>query len=310
MIKSYLTVVLMALLASACQISTAAEPATKVHKVKYSLVKASLIQIPGLPDEYKDLQWHLYETQNFEALAIDQSQAMAIAERCEELKTWTQERWGFQDTSYNKKCMILCVPNDELFKKWFRRSHIAPKVAKSKTPEGTDRDVYAIWMSGGDRFVSKKLPELITRVNMLNHESVHKVKLPCWAQVGMSALNNDITSLRELLANQGKGVTVGELFKQEFDSSGNVEDADFRANAAAFCLMMRKSSGHANFNKFMSAAMAGDSAQALGVYGQNINVPTVEVLFASYRQTLARDLQSGRVPNMGLTWFTPKKVAR
>ena len=277
--------------------------------------------VPSIPDEYKDWKWHRYETENFEVLAIKKDHGEAIAKRAEHLKTWANERWGFEDKSYWHKCMILCVPTQDVFRKWFRRTDVDPKIAKSKTLSGHDRTVYGIWLSGEGRYLTAVLPEKIGRINLLNFEIINtdgskpgvgekQVKLGKWAHVGMSALNNDLTTIRQMLGSEYKPYSVKALFAEEVPVIGPETALSYRARAAALCLMLRKLRGSERYMSFLiGSSIVGPQASLDVVYGFE-RYEQFQVRYDRYVRNLAFDIQHNKTPDMGLTWFLPKKSGK
>lgn len=257
--------------------------------------------VPAIPEEYKNLRWHLFETDNFEVLSIDSSQGAKIAATAEKIKKWSNERWGLSDVTYNKKCMILCVQSGETFKKWFHKADIDPKVTKSKNADGSDRDVYAIWIAGETDFISKQLPEKISQVNLMNYESVNNTKLPKWAYVGMSFLNNDVPMIREAFA---KSDPSGSYVSKFVLDEANVADDKYKTQAAMMCLLLKKQKdGH---NKFVKLISMDSGINAITtVYGYDANA--FDIAFNSYVKNISHDIRNNQTPDMGMTWFVPTK---
>jgi len=281
--------------------------ASAQHKVTYTRIDST--SVPGMPEEYKDLRWYLFETDNFEILSIDLNHGIAIQKDVEALRLWTQRRWGFENTPYAKKCMVLCVPSQEIYRKWFRRDDIAPKVAKSKNKDGSDREVYGIWIVGEKGFLTNRLPEKIGRVNLLNHELALNVKFPEWLHIGMSVLNNDVNSLRTTIGSLDPNGSY--LGKDVFDNSTlDKSGSQYRARAAALCLLLRKQQNpNVKFAAFLLfISKVNDPSQALAVYGWR-DMAAFDLSYNNYVRNLSFDISKGRTPNMGLTWFPPKKTA-
>jgi len=290
-------------------VANAEEIAPTPYPVSYSIVDS--VAVPGIPEEYKHFRWHRFETPNFEVLAINRHQAIGLLNRCEPLKTWAQRRWGLQDVVYNRKCMVLCVPTQEIFKKWFRRPDVDPKVAKSKNVDGSDREVYAIWLAGEQGYLENKLPEKIGRVNLLNYEATYNISIGHWAHVGMSALNNHVNEVRRLLGSLDPKDSYKSkaVFKQTTQRvMGRLNNQEYRARAAVLCLMLRKQQyGGEKFIWFLSTMASSGPDQALAtVYGWQ-GCAGFDVSYTRYVQNLVYDIRVGRTPNMGLTWFVPKK---
>lgn len=264
--------------------------------------------IPSLPEEFQSLQWFLYKTDNFEVLSLNthRQQALDILDRAESLKTWGYKRWGLKDIPYQKKCMIMCIPTQDQFKKWLRQDDIEPKEADSVNLDGSPRKVYSIWIAGEQGFLTNSLPEKIGKVNLMNLEDSKKnrVKFSEWAIAGMSFLNNDVATIKKRLAtlNTDKPISSKEIF----ESKGGEQ---YELKAAAMCLLLRKQHGGGKkFVEFLNLAAVpnGSVQQALGVYGFQ-DYDHFDLSYNSYIRNLVYDLKNNKTPNMGVTWFVPKK---
>lgn len=281
-------------------------PVKLSNGISYNYTTIDGTYAPGLPKEYEHFYWHLFRTDNFEVLSIDRDQGIMIANRCEELRMWGYERWGLPSSSYDRTCMIMCAPNESVFYNWFRRRNIDPKITQAKKMDGTDREVYAVWTDGGKgnrRFLTNKLPEKIGRVNLLNYESIHQTKLPYWAHVGMSSLNNDIPFIRNLLSS----LDANDEYRLDMVLKDNsFGDDSYQAKATAFCLMLRRSGSSEDYVKllFDKNEITQLLAKLYGFSGERHFNET----YTRYVRNLSYDLHHGQTPNMGLTWFTPKKI--
>ena len=267
---------------------------------------------PAIPDEYKDLRWHRKETANFEILAIDSRHAQQIKSYVETLKTWTCNRWGLSDVPFQKPCMIICVPSQELFKEFTRKDDVEPKASMSKNPDGTDRPVFTIWIAAtpDDSWLTATLPEKLSRICLLNYEATYGIKLGTWAHVGMSALNNNVGTVRNMLTNLNvnqdyeSGVILSTT-EADYIALTPEDKQVFRREAAALCLMLRKEFGHKRFHSFL--AKSTDASPPVFVFGFS-DIDQFNVSYNSFVRNLGHDLQTGRTPDSYLTWFLPKKA--
>ena len=264
--------------------------------------------VPGLPDEFKGLQWHRCVSKDFEVLSIDKAQGTQLIEYLDKLKTWTERRWGLADIPYNKQCMVICVPHQTEFEKWFRQHDIEPVEAQTKNVDGTPRQVYAIWIAGEPGFLTNKLPEKVGLVNLMNYETTFPVvKVPHWMHVGMSVLNNDVRSIRRLIETLDPDRIYDARFLFDPGNSKSLRPEEYKAYAAAACLLLRKQhNGAAQFTKFMEVHSKGNAEQSLKiVYGWQ-DYTDFNRSFNNYTRALSYDIRINRTPDMGLTWFLPE----
>ena len=253
--------------------------------------------VPKLSEDLKDLQWYRYTTKNFEILSIDREQGVWLSEYLEKLKTWTQKRWGLTDIPYGKQCMVICVPQQEIFSKWFRQRDIVPAEVETKNVDGSPRQVYVIWISGDTGFLTNSLPEKFGLVNLINYESTFSgVKLPQWMHTGMSALNNDVKSVRTLLGSLDQNKTY------------DIRSIDNKGQAAAVCLFLKKQhDGSARFVKFMEVCSKSSLEQAIRVYGWT-GYNDFNRSLNAYVRALVYDIRVGKTPDMGITWFLSEPI--
>lgn len=284
------------------------------YKVNYSMVSSYMV--PNIPQEYRHLRWHRFETPNFEILSINQEQGVELLNHCEPLKSWVQNRWGFPESDYiveidgkrqQTKCMVICIPNKKIFEKWYRQSYIDPKLSVSKNLDGSDRWVYATWIAGEDGFLKNVLPGKIGWVNLLNYEEKNNVNLPYWAIVGMSELDNDVDQIRKLIVKlkDSPPVDPEDLFSER---EGFVGDKNYRAKVACVCLLLRRQKdGRKRFVTFLLDSLSMGEEKALSKnYGWS-DYGHFEKTLNDYIKKLSYDISVGRTPDMGLTWFVPRK---
>lgn len=270
----------------------------------YSYTSSNLVQIltvlpdtPALPPEYQNLRWHRFVTDNFEIVSIDKDQGKNIKDKSEEIRSWIYKKWGLQNVAFTNKCIVVCVKDKETFKKWFKKDDIEPKLTKSKNLDGTDREVYAIWVCG--ETMGSNLREKISRVCLLNYEKTYNIKLPSWSHVGISFLNNDIQVVKTGL--QSIDEKTSNLAQIKLDQCTPEE----KYNAACFCLFLRKQhNGDKKFISFLEAynASGSDVNSIVSVYGWKSG-DEMAASYVAYRANLVYDLKSGRTPDMGLFWF-------
>lgn len=261
-------------------------------------------EAPAVPDKYKDAKWLLYETPNFEIVALNSEHAMQVQNYAEDLKSWIYNRWGLHDIPFDKKCMIVCVPSQEMFVEFFRKPDVDPKVATSKNPDGSDRQVYGIWIaaSSDNRWLTASLPEKLGRVCLLNYESTYKLKFENWFYVGSSALNNDPGAILTVLAGQPQNIGIDQLFSSEPTASSEA----YRYHAMVLCLMLRKEFGIAKLKQFLLSSNKDLNTRFREVYGF-ADAASFGISYNAYVKNLHHDIHNNRTPVTYLTWFFIRK---
>jgi len=291
------------------------QDATPPHAVSYSVVNSD--KVPDLPDEYKHFQWHQFETANFEILAINHSQGLELLSRCEPLKTWCQRRWGLPDIPYQKKCMVLCVPTQEIFLRWFRQPDVDPRASKSKNADGSGREVYAIWIAGKSGYLTNVLPENQRYAHNLSDYFAFDDKKLIDAIIEVKDATNynacngnpylpwnfscrivDYDQVARVIKSYMKLITSSDL--PEYNDTLSPDQEKLISEVS-------KSSGIIKEAVSLSETTIHKPEDALReIYGWS-DYRDFDESYGEYVRNLAYDIRTGRTPDMGMTWFVPKK---
>lgn len=269
--------------------------------------------VPSLPEKYKDARWHYLKTDNFEILSIDPAVPGEVKEYIEQVKTWTAQRWGMEDIPLNKSCMVICFPSQEMFMDCLKVSSKEPKITKSKNMDGSDRDVYAIWIVADSQgaWLTNSLREHIGRVVLLNYEETHRIKIPAWAHLGMSYLNNDIATVRAGLGSldPSKSYDIKDVFALQMEGTSQYlamkpeQQQDIKLKSAACALMVKKEFPR-SFDGFLNA-LASNPDTAVGTLGFSSHSHFGQS-YNSYVRNLSYDIRANVTPKSYLTWFVTK----
>lgn len=200
--------------------------------------------------EPKALQWNRYVTANFEILSLDDAQGRYLSQNIENIKTWILWRWGIKDTDFSAKCKIMCVPTQDLYEKLFNKKKSAWKV---------DKTGFNIWLITDGVKWNTKLPEQLTEVVLSNFESIYKMKFPIWSRRGMSVLNGRIEDIKSLLpfVSGFSAVTFFSTTQESYQKMSDDQKFTFDAQAAYFCLWIRKEINGKIFLDFINGSLFG-----------------------------------------------------
>ena len=122
-----------------------------MNKLKAIFFTLFLVALPAaslgqndLPPEYQNYRWYRFTTQNFEILSIDEQAGQQAKRKVEKLRSWVYARWGLQDIPFRwlspdgsengKRCLIICVPDAQTYKKWFRRTNVDRPIQRDCGP--------------------------------------------------------------------------------------------------------------------------------------------------------------------------------
>lgn len=239
-----------------------------------------------VPEKYKDLKWHYRETKNFEILALSEKDANTLEEKAEKAKRWIQGRWQLSLLPFNKRCMIVCVNSDELFRDFFHSDDVIPKITKSKNEDNQDREVYCIWISSEkEDWLYSILPGKIGYICALDCEH----PLPMWAVVGMSELCNDTNSIGKVLREKPPEIDIFSVKEYEKD-----KQKEMRYYSVCLCLMLKKEFGIKGFNRFIKDGYQGIDFRSLQQFKNS---------YYTYCKNLTYDINHSKTPKSYFTWF-------
>lgn len=272
------------------------------------VVSATSISAQTVPDEFKGLNFHKYTTDNFEILSIDDKQGTILHKNVEKIKNWIFDRWNISNVDFSRRCMIICTPTDEMFKKFFRKMDIDPRY---------DKETSAIWISLDEKtkgnWLKTVVAEKMTFICLHEWSKKYDIKIDPWVFYGMSVMNTPPENIRkiilskELVSKNGsytnEAMDVDSLLQIKFDDIKykTLEERNVvKAQCAAMILLFKRElSGKDKFEKFIAAKSIEEGVK---VYGFK-NVSHLNSVYKNYLYNLSYDLRVGRTPKSYLTIF-------
>ncbi len=232
---------------------------------------------------YKDIKWYYNNTENFEILSTDP--ALNINRYAENLRSWINYRWTYENHPFSRKCMIICFPSQEMLEDCLRKESLEPKITNSVSIDGSNRSVYAIWIVTDAKWLHSGLKEAIGRICLLNHNEITAQKSLCWEQIGSAYLNSDVSILREefkkldTYSNYNSvdkllALTMDEYVKKDMHTKHEIK------LCAAALLLMRLKTPNMQYK----------------TYAPNIQYKT-------YINNMSYDLRKNITPTLHLTWL-------
>ncbi len=233
----------------------------------------------NVPDEFKDLVWNKWDTDNFIVLSISEQQGLYLKNNIERIKSSLLKSWGIKDLDLSKKCKLVCVSDKEMLDKLFKKQDFHSEVRKD-----SDGNIEAnvIWFYLDDTNAMGKLNDKVLGICL--SELSQKVKsMPDFCRVGMCALSKNLNQVKETLLKK-EDVNASDLIASRNSESNNLPEGP----CAALCLMIRKEYGE---NNFLSYLLTGD-LKSLGISDEN----QLDSIFNRYRDNLKKDLNNDLVP--------------
>jgi len=230
----------------------------------------------NVPDEFKDLVWNKWDTDNFIVLSISEQQGLYLKNNIERIKSSLLKNWGIKDFDLSKKCKLVCVSNEEMLDKLFKKQDFHSEVRKDS--DG-NIESNAIWFYLDDTNAMGKLNDKVLDICL--SELSQKVKsIPAFCRVGMCVLSKNSNQIKETIL-KGEDANASDLITSEKPELSE-------GPCAALCLMIRKEYGE---NNFLSYLLTGD-LKSLGINDEN----QLDSIFNRYKDNLKKDLSNNLVP--------------
>lgn len=262
-----------------------------------------------LPEEFQDLNWYRYVTNNFEILSIDEQQGEFLYKNIEKVKSWTFRRWGMNDIVFQNKCQIICVPTDELFSRFFRKKDIIPRWSKNDS---------AIWVSLDKKtkgnWIKTVVPEKITEICLSEWSYKYNIEVDRWLKDGMSVLNGGVYYIRDNLNKlncvdgQGRyingGMSVEKIFNMDDEQIKALSDSErqiYKMQSCVLVLLFKRElqGGNIKFKEFFRSS----PEQAIVAYGFR-DFDQLDRIYRTYMYRLCWDIRNGKTPKTYFTWFS------
>jgi hypothetical protein len=209
----------------------------------------------NLDPDLQGLQWNRWESENFVVCATNDKQAKFLHDHLEQVKTWSLNRWGLADVKFSAECILLCVDDAAIYKKFF---NIEESKVEIRRENGKIKRNVIFLLGVGQP--SDTVPIPVMEVCLSEYEQANNVKFGWWAHRGMSNLNGSLGTIRQgladlspLLAQNSQMYFSQSLLtatQEQYDQLGDNRRV-FDLNATAMCLMLRKEFGQDRFHKFL-----------------------------------------------------------
>lgn len=234
------------------QCSTASE----ITKVAFPTEVRQEVRTPIDP-ELQGLQWNRWTSDNFVVCATNDQQARFLNSHLEQVKEWALARWGLEDVKFSAECILLCVDDPAIFKKFFNIDSTKVEVRRDTNGKINRSVIFLL----GNKVPSETIPVPLMDVCLSEFEQAKNVKFGFWAHRGMSELNGSLPSIRQamgdlaplLAQNQPMFFSKALLTAtpEQYEALGS-QKRIFDMNATALCLMLRKEFGQDKFHQFLA----------------------------------------------------------
>lgn len=246
----------------------------------------------------KNKQWHVWETQNFKVISLDEQQGKAVADNIEQMKSWLLSRWGLPDVKFKTECRVVIVPSKEWLKRLFNFDQSQVEVRRDDSGKPV---LIAVWLILDGKFADQ-LPAAITTACLTEVEQQSGVKMGLWAQRGMALLNGSLPHVRQKLllldsrisSNSPVFFTHGLLTMTEAEFVKDENKDLFDAQAAMLLLLIRRELGQKVMTQFLQANSSEEAIKSVLGYSDQ---KELDATFKRYMYYLSKDIQSNRTPD-------------
>ena len=249
----------------------------------------------GDSQEFKDLTWNRYTTENFVIVSIDDKQGKWLSENIEKIKSWCLVRWGFPDLKFSKECRIFVVPNKILFKKLFNIEQSKYEIREELT---------VIWLVLDEK-PTIVIPSLITNIALYEFDTKYQVSTPLWFKNGSSQLNSNVLTIHKNIEK------FAESFKRDdpiftcenifimTEESYKSEDNKllFDQQSMILCLMLRKEFGEAKLQGFLRIINNNNIQDVLRVVYGFDGYEHFDKQYYLFMKELSEDIVENKTPN-------------
>lgn len=224
----------------------------------------------AIEPDLQALNWNRWTSQNFVVCSLNDQQAQFLHAHLEAVKEWSLKRWGLQNINFPAECILLCVDDREMFKKFFSLDASKVEIRRDASGKITRSVIFLLC----DTTPSEAVPVPVTEVCLSNYEQVNNVRLGWWAHRGISLLNGSLPSIRKSMADLHPLVVQDQpmffskaLFTATQEQLIQMPDKQgvFDKNSVAACLMLRKEFGQDKFLEFLKTA-SDPEAGLRGIY--------------------------------------------
>lgn len=247
-------------------------------------------------DDFQDLIWNRYTTDNFTILSIDNKQGRWLHYNIENIKGWCLKRWGLPNIKFEKECRIMVVPNKELLKKLF---NISESRCEARVVDGK-LEIIALWLSlDSEEDLVDTVPYFVTICSMLEMDQKFNIKSNISLTRGMAELNKSLTKIKnniKIATNiDGKNIisSLGtDSIKYKKISSEDLKSFD--SESLIVSLMLKKEFGESRFLRFLFSNKSVDDS--LGVI-YNFKPEDFTKSYIRYCKDLSSEIKDDKVPS-------------
>ncbi len=244
----------------------------------------------ALPNDDPDLlnkKWYRWTTKNFIILSLDQKQGIYLFNNIEDIKKSILAKWGLPDINFSSECKVLCVKDQNLFKKLFN-------LDQSKVEIRENLDVLFLLLDGPPH---QTFIPYFSEVVLSEFFNKYNLKLNIWTR-GMSLLTQPVSNIRKdivSLHNQNlfSAKEILEMTQKELRDKNL-----FDCQSEVLCLMLRKEFGQRKFHTLLKSLGKGKSAARCfnEIYGFK-SLEQFDVKYKQYIKDLSSDIKNSKTPD-------------
>jgi hypothetical protein len=263
------------------------------------------VEMSLTPDDslIKDKVWNRWTTKNFVVCSLSNQQAQYLHENLEQIKSWLYQRWSLHDVDFNAECKLICVDDENLFKKLFRLEGSSVEVRRDSN--GKIKEMVIFLLLNGPP--SKTVPMALSEVCISEFEQKYGKRFGWWAHRGMSVLNSTPDNILGSIQQQQSALlskeptffskTLLETTEEEYKKFDPDKKKMYDRVAAIFCLMIKKEFGTVKFQEMLKQAdSTGNKENAVREVLGFKSYDDFDITFKRYMKDIVDDAVSGKIP--------------
>lgn len=227
------------------------------------------VEMSLTPDDnlIKDKVWNRWTTKNFVVCSLSNQQAQYLHENLEQIKVWLFNRWGMHDVDFDAECKLICVDDENLYKKLFRLEGSSVEVRRDSN--GKIKEMVIFLLLDGPPV--KTVPMALSEVCLSEFEQKYNKRFGWWAHRGMAVLNstpeNILLSIQQqqaVLLNKEPTFFSKSLFEtteEEYKKFDPNKRRMYDRVSAILCLMLKKEFGTTKFQEMLRDTALGSNAE-------------------------------------------------
>lgn len=264
-------------------------------------VMAEIKAVASNEELIKDKVWNRWTTKNFVVCSLSNSQAQYLHANLENIKTWLQQRWGLYDVDFSAECKLICVDDENLFKKLFRLEKSSVEVRRDSNGKIKETVLFLLL----NEPASRTIPMALTEACISEFEQKVGTKFGWWAHRGMAVLNGTSSNIRQCMQGPSAYFSIESIFnmtEEQYRRCDPEARKAFDRISMIMCLFLKKEFGTTKFQEMLKETSSGQGIEpAIVKVLMFKNLKDFDLSFQRYVKDLSDDIVANVTPDRYLS---------